>query len=65
MTYHAFDLLYLDGFDIRAAPLVERKCVLAAFLDSGPKDPRIQFVEHLEDDGHATNARLHRGFRRR
>ena len=27
--YYAFDLLHLDGFDIRAAPLVERKRVLA------------------------------------
>jgi bifunctional non-homologous end joining protein LigD len=25
MVYYAFDLLHLDGFDTRAAPLVERK----------------------------------------
>jgi ATP-dependent DNA ligase len=25
MVYYAFDLLHFDGFDTRAAPLVERK----------------------------------------
>jgi ATP-dependent DNA ligase len=25
MVYYAFDLLHLDGFDTRVAPLVERK----------------------------------------
>lgn len=29
MLYYAFDLLFLDGFDLRAAPLIERKRVLA------------------------------------
>jgi bifunctional non-homologous end joining protein LigD len=29
---YAFDLLFLDGFDIRAAPLAERKRVLQGFL---------------------------------
>src|SRR5262249_49937960 len=28
MVYYAFDLLHLDGFDTRAAPLIERKRVL-------------------------------------
>jgi bifunctional non-homologous end joining protein LigD len=32
MVYYVFDLLFLDGFDLRDAPLVERKRVLAAFL---------------------------------
>lgn len=31
--YLAFDLLYLDGFDIREAPLKDRKRVLAMLLD--------------------------------
>ena len=29
MVYFAFDLLYLDGFDLRAVPLAERKRLLA------------------------------------
>jgi bifunctional non-homologous end joining protein LigD len=32
MVYYAFDLLYLDGFDLRGAPLVERKRVLEELL---------------------------------
>ena len=40
MAYYGFDLLYLDGFDLRAAPLIERKRVLAGLLkeagDIGP-----------------------------
>ena len=49
MQFFAFDLLYLDGFDIRAAPLVDRKRVLAALLD-GVKPP-LQYSEHFETDG--------------
>jgi bifunctional non-homologous end joining protein LigD len=32
MVYYAFDLLHLDGSDTRAAPLIERKRVLKAFI---------------------------------
>ena len=32
MLYYAFDLLFLDGFDLRAAPLIERRRVLAELL---------------------------------
>src|SRR4051812_32975560 len=32
MIYYAFDILHLDGFDLRAASLVERKRVLAGLL---------------------------------
>ena len=41
MLYYAFDLLFLDGFDLRAAPLIERRRVLAELL--GPK-PSGQIV---------------------
>ncbi|MHA6643786.1 non-homologous end-joining DNA ligase [Mesorhizobium sp. A623] len=50
LAFYAFDLLYLDGFDLRKAPLLERKRVLAEFLaEADPK--RIFFVEHFETDG--------------
>lgn len=29
LAYYAFDLLYLDGIDLRGAPLLDRKGVLA------------------------------------
>jgi bifunctional non-homologous end joining protein LigD len=49
-VYYAFDLLYLDGFDLRAAPLVERKRVLASLLsEAGAAVPRILYSEHFVD----------------
>jgi bifunctional non-homologous end joining protein LigD len=50
LVYYAFDLLYLDGFDLRRAPLVGRKRVLAELL-SGVGLNLIRFTEHLEGDG--------------
>jgi len=35
MVYYAFDLLHLDGFDTRDAPLIERKRVLQSFVVEG------------------------------
>jgi bifunctional non-homologous end joining protein LigD len=50
MVYYAFDLLHLDGFDTRAAPLIERKRVLQAFVtEAGASAPRILYSEHFED----------------
>jgi bifunctional non-homologous end joining protein LigD len=47
----AFDILELDGTDLRDLPLVERKRRLKALL--GCQDDGLQFVEHLEGDGPA------------
>jgi bifunctional non-homologous end joining protein LigD len=52
MHYYAFDLLYLDGFDLRAAPLVGRKRVLAALLEGAPS-PRIHYSSHADSAGPA------------
>jgi bifunctional non-homologous end joining protein LigD len=50
MVYYAFDLLYLDGFDARAAPLTERKRVLQSFLsEAGATAPGILYSEDFED----------------
>jgi bifunctional non-homologous end joining protein LigD len=50
MVYYAFDLLHLDGFDPRAAPLIERKRVLRSFLsEAGTASPLILYSEHFED----------------
>ena len=45
----AFDLLHLDGFDLRPAPLFERKQILAGLLTGSPDALRLS--EHLEGDG--------------
>src|SRR3954454_14275896 len=49
VRYHAFDLLYLDGYDLRAATYVERKRLLQGLLDGAPET--LMFVEGLEADG--------------
>jgi bifunctional non-homologous end joining protein LigD len=52
LVYLAFDLLYFDGYDLRGAPLIERKRALQRVLEKPP--PKIVYVEHFEiDDGEA------------
>ncbi|KZC03449.1 hypothetical protein AU375_00304 [Methylobacterium radiotolerans] len=51
--FYAFDLLYIDGKDIRALPLTERKALLLQSLDDAGSADRIRFSEHLIDDGAA------------
>jgi bifunctional non-homologous end joining protein LigD len=48
LQYYAFDLLQLNGKDLRARPLVERKAALAKLLARAPE--RISYVEHFETD---------------
>jgi bifunctional non-homologous end joining protein LigD len=45
----AFDLLELDGTDLRDLPLIERKRRLRRLL--ARRDDGLQFVDHLEGDG--------------
>jgi bifunctional non-homologous end joining protein LigD len=49
LLYYAFDLLYLDGLDLRGAALAERKRVLSQLLTGASE--RILYAEHLEGDG--------------
>ncbi|HEY2460781.1 MAG TPA: DNA ligase D [Candidatus Acidoferrum sp.] len=48
VTYYAFDLLYWDGFDLRQAPLLERKERLRAILRT---NERVRFSEHQLEKG--------------
>jgi bifunctional non-homologous end joining protein LigD len=48
MVYYAFDLLHLDGFDTRAAPLIERKRMLQGFLAEAAVSGII-FSEQFDD----------------
>jgi len=45
LVYYAFDLLFLEGADLRARPLVERRQLLAGVLKKAP--PNIRFSEEL------------------
>ena len=45
LLYLVFDLLALDGADLRARPLVERKGALEALLKNAP--PHLQYSQHV------------------
>jgi bifunctional non-homologous end joining protein LigD len=45
----AFDLLWVDGKDLRGLPLIQRKRRLARILPRG--DSRVRLVEHIERRG--------------
>ncbi|HEY1217078.1 MAG TPA: DNA ligase D, partial [Bryobacteraceae bacterium] len=53
LTYLAFDLLYLDGYDLRSASLQDRKRVLRQLLDEVARNGRIQFNPHIEAEASA------------
>lgn len=48
VSYFAFDLLYLDGYDLRSTPLAERKQLLASVLHS---TPTVRHSEHFVGKG--------------
>ena len=49
MLFYLFDVMHLDGFDIRAAPLLDRKRVLQGLLDG--IGPPIVYSDHMDMDG--------------
>jgi DNA ligase D-like protein (predicted polymerase) len=50
LVYFVFDMLYVDGVDLRSVPLIERKRLLAHVLSAIPVR-RIRLAEHVEADG--------------
>lgn len=49
LTYMVFDLLYLDGTDLRGAALQDRKPLLETLVASG--DGRVRYTDHIEGRG--------------
>jgi bifunctional non-homologous end joining protein LigD len=49
MALFAFDLLYLDGYDLTAATLEERKAALARLLEGAP--PPLRYSDHVAGRG--------------
>ena len=47
LQYYVFDLLSLDGEDLRDLPLLERKRRLKALLDKGEAGNRVLYSEHF------------------
>jgi bifunctional non-homologous end joining protein LigD len=50
-VYYVFDLLHLDGRDLRDVPVIERKAELKELLGSANAGPAIRYSEHFEEDG--------------
>lgn len=49
LQYYIFDLLWIDGYDLTALPLVERKRILQTIL---PDDnPTIRYSDHIIGEG--------------
>jgi bifunctional non-homologous end joining protein LigD len=48
LLYYAFDLLYLNGKDLRDQPLLERKKLLRSIL---PKSGMIRYSDHVQEKG--------------
>lgn len=51
LVYYAFDLLYLDGHDLRGVPLEERKARLAELLGHNTSRGAVRYAEHVEGEG--------------
>jgi len=50
ILYYAFDLIYLDGWDLRNVGLEQRKHVLASLIKSGHE---VRYSDHYLEDGKA------------
>jgi ATP-dependent DNA ligase len=50
LLFFAFDLLHLDGRDLRRTPLIERRAALRGLIEPDPRSP-IQFSDHVDCDG--------------
>ena len=51
MTFYVFDLMHVDGSDIKALPLRERKEALARLLAKAPKRGPLRLSESLDGTG--------------
>ncbi|HVX15024.1 MAG TPA: DNA ligase D [Pirellulales bacterium] len=58
LVFYAFDLLYLDGHDLRSVPLERRKEILAGLLQGGGTQSRksspsavIRYTDHITGKG--------------
>jgi bifunctional non-homologous end joining protein LigD len=51
--YYVFDVLYMDGTDLRGASLIDRKYLLLNVLSRLPERSNIRFSEHLDEGGDA------------
>ncbi|MDX8525528.1 DNA ligase D [Mesorhizobium sp. MSK_1335] len=50
-VYYVFDLMRLDGEDLRREPLVERKQALGELLGEQPENSALRFSDHFHEPG--------------
>ncbi|MGI4745744.1 MAG: DNA ligase D [Janthinobacterium lividum] len=50
LFYYVFDLLHLDGADLRPQPLSARRTALETLMQNLPEAGPVRFSEHLESD---------------
>jgi bifunctional non-homologous end joining protein LigD len=50
-TYYIFDILYIDGIDIKMLQLVERRKILENIIIKNKRNNRIKVSEFIEGDG--------------
>ncbi len=51
LVYFVFDLLFLDGVDLRGRPLHERKRRLEALLAGQPAGGTLRYSDHIREEG--------------
>jgi bifunctional non-homologous end joining protein LigD len=53
LTYQAFDLVYLDGYDLSATPLIERKQALLQLLQAAGFESGgvVRYSDHVQGQG--------------
>ncbi len=51
IVFYAFDLLHMNGVDLRGAPLDQRKSALSELIAKSPQDFTLRFNDHLEEPG--------------
>jgi bifunctional non-homologous end joining protein LigD len=51
LTYYAFDLLHVNGRNVRGLTLLERKDILKRILEDAGDDEILRFSEHLDASG--------------
>jgi bifunctional non-homologous end joining protein LigD len=51
LAYVVFDLLYLDGHDLRQQPLVQRKELLRALLETSPEKGVLRYADDVSGHG--------------
>jgi bifunctional non-homologous end joining protein LigD len=51
LTYFAFDLLHLNGHNLRQEPLTARKEILSRMLESLPEPETVRYGQHIQTEG--------------